>query len=117
MRFQPREGRVVAAAQHHQVALYDVDMGYLREKLGDHLSPITSMSWDQLGQLLATVSAEMVNVWRISSTRKSDFVGQLRSTYNQLEKFHSCCFTDPSQLIIGSGKVKSTYHLYIILIK
>ncbi|KAK9901815.1 hypothetical protein M0R45_001948 [Rubus argutus] len=104
VRFQPQEGRVVAAAQHHQVALYDVDMGYMREKLGGHLSLITSMSWDQLGQLLATVSAEMVNVWRISSTRKSDFVGQLRSTYNQLEKFHSCCFTDPSQLIIGSGK-------------
>ncbi|PKI66702.1 hypothetical protein CRG98_012897 [Punica granatum] len=101
MRFQPRLGRSVAAAAENFVSLLDVETQVCRQKLQGHQSTIHKLCWDSPGELLASVSDDLVQVWAVGSDVKGQLVHEWHSSG---KKFRSCIFHPrrPSVLIIGS---------------
>ncbi|XP_002981316.2 transcriptional corepressor LEUNIG [Selaginella moellendorffii] len=100
MRFQPRHGRLLAAAAENLVSIFDVDAETCRHSLQRHTKPVHSICWDQTGDYLASVSKDSVRVWTLRSGGDGECVYELCSNEN---KFHSCVFhpSHPSLLIIG----------------
>ncbi|KAM7275681.1 hypothetical protein ACFE04_017547 [Oxalis oulophora] len=93
VRFQPRLGRILAAAAENVVSLLDVETQ-------GHKSNIHSMCWDPSGDFLATASDDLVRVWAVGPGGKGEFVHELSCSGN---KFRSCVFhpTCPSILVVG----------------
>ncbi|XP_031385621.1 transcriptional corepressor LEUNIG-like [Punica granatum] len=101
MRFQPRVGRFLAAAAEDFVSLLDVETKVCRQKLQGHQSEIHKLCWDSTGELLASVSDDLVQVWAVGSDVKGQLVHEWHSSG---KKFRSCVFhpRQPSVLMIGS---------------
>ncbi|KAL9443463.1 hypothetical protein AB3S75_016760 [Citrus x aurantiifolia] len=100
MRFQPRLGRILAAAVENYISILDVETQVCRLKLQGHKNQVHSVCWNTSGEYLASVSDELVRVWSIGSGSKGECIHELSCTGN---KFHSCVFhpTFPSLLVIG----------------
>lgn len=100
VRFQPRLGRYLAAAEDFSVSILDVETQASRQLLQGHVKPIHFLCWDPSGEYLASVSEDSVRIWRVGSGDEGECIHELRSKGN---KFHSCVFhpTNPSLLIIG----------------
>ncbi|KAH9762015.1 transcriptional corepressor LEUNIG [Citrus sinensis] len=100
MRFQPRLGRILAAAIENYISILDVETQVCRLKLQGHKNQVHSVCWNTSGEYLASVSDELVRVWSIGSGSKGECIHELSCTGN---KFHSCVFhpTFPSLLVIG----------------
>ncbi|XP_041007559.1 transcriptional corepressor LEUNIG-like isoform X1 [Juglans microcarpa x Juglans regia] len=100
VRFQPRLGRLLAAASEKFVSVLDVETQLCRLKLQGHKNPVHSVCWDPSGEYLASVSDDLVRVWTIGSGNKGECIHELSCTGN---KFHTCVFhpTYHSLLIIG----------------
>ncbi|CAM8983918.1 unnamed protein product [Rhodiola kirilowii] len=102
IRFQPRHGRLLAGSADNIVSIFDAETQVCRVKLQGHKNRITSLCWDPSGELLASVSEEVVKVWSFSAG-KGDCVYELKCTGSE---FHTCIFhpTCPSMMIIGCYK-------------
>ncbi|KAK1392116.1 hypothetical protein POM88_011172 [Heracleum sosnowskyi] len=100
MRFQPRQGRVLAAAADNVVSILDVETQACRHSLKGHTSTIRSVCWDPSGQFLASVSNDYVRVWTLGSGSEGDCIYKLNSDG---KIFCSSAFhpTYPSMLVIG----------------
>ncbi|KAL2543928.1 Transcriptional corepressor LEUNIG [Forsythia ovata] len=100
VRFQPRLGRLLAAAAENVVSILDAETQACRHLLKGHTKPIHSVSWDPSGELLASVSEDSVRVWTLRSGREGECLHELSCNGN---KFHSSVFhpTCPSLLVIG----------------
>ncbi|KAK7815931.1 transcriptional corepressor leunig-like protein [Quercus suber] len=100
MRFQPRAGRLLAAAAENLVSILDVETQVCRLKLQGHKNMVHSVCWDPTGEYLASVSDDLVRVWTIGSGNKGECIHELSCTGN---KFNSCVFhpTYPTLLVIG----------------
>ncbi|XP_044472129.1 transcriptional corepressor LEUNIG-like [Mangifera indica] len=100
VRFQPRLGRILAAAAENHVSIFDVETQVCRHKFQGHKNQVHSICWDPSGEFLASVSDELVRVWTVGSGSKGEYVQELSSTGN---KYRTCVFhpTHPSVLIIG----------------
>ncbi|CAI0389705.1 unnamed protein product, partial [Linum tenue] len=100
MRFQPRHGRLLAAMAENLVYILDVETQVGKLELQGHKSPINSVCWDPSGEFLASVSDDLVRVWKISSASKGHCIRELNHSGN---RFNTCVFhpTHPSLLIIG----------------
>ncbi|KMZ69802.1 putative WD-repeat protein [Zostera marina] len=97
VRFQPRLGQFLAAAEGSVVSIFDVEMDRKIQSLQGHGSEVQSVCWDESGDYLASVSQDSVKVWSIAS---GECIQELRSSGN---KFHSCVFhpTSPDILVVG----------------
>lgn len=75
--------------------------------LQGHKSTIHTVCWDLMGDHLASVSDDLVQVWAVGSNVKGELVHELNSNG---KKFHSCIFhpTQRSVLIIGSYQACSS---------
>uniref|UniRef100_A0A7N0TEU0 Transcriptional corepressor LEUNIG n=1 Tax=Kalanchoe fedtschenkoi TaxID=63787 RepID=A0A7N0TEU0_KALFE len=102
IRFQPRQGRLLAGASDNVVSIFDVETQVCRLKLQGHSNRINSLCWDPSGEFLASVSEEVVKVWSFSGG-KGDCVHELNCSGSE---FRTCIFhpTCPSLLIIGCYK-------------
>ncbi|KAH7572338.1 hypothetical protein JRO89_XS04G0240000 [Xanthoceras sorbifolium] len=100
MRFQPRLGRLLAAAADNFVSILDVETQVCRLKLQGHKSQVHSVCWDPHGDYLASVSDDLVRVWNVGSGSKGECIHELSCTGN---KFHTCVYhpSYPSLLVIG----------------
>ncbi|CAI0629053.1 unnamed protein product [Linum tenue] len=100
MRFQPRHGRLLAAMAENFVYILDVETQVCRLKLQGHKSQVNSVCWDPSGECLASVSDDLVRVWKIGSASKGDCIHELNRSGN---RFNTCAFhpTYPSVMIIG----------------
>ncbi|GAV88715.1 WD40 domain-containing protein/LisH domain-containing protein [Cephalotus follicularis] len=100
LRFQPRLGRILAAAADNVVSLLDVETQVCRVKLQGHKNHIHSVCWDPSGEYLASVSDELVRVWTVGAGSKGECIHELSCSGN---KFHACVFhpSYPSLLVIG----------------
>lgn len=100
MRFQPRHGRLLAAAAENVVSILDVETQACRHSLQGHTKPIHSVCWNPTGELLASVSEDSVRVWNLGSGSEGDCVYELSCNGN---KFHSCAFhpTYTYLLVVG----------------
>lgn len=100
MRFQPRTGRLLAAAAENIVSIFDVESETLVHQLQRHTKPVHSVCWDATGDFVASVSEDSVRVWALGAGSGGECVHDLISSGN---KFHSCVFHPkyPSLLVIG----------------
>ncbi|XP_015898191.3 transcriptional corepressor LEUNIG isoform X2 [Ziziphus jujuba] len=100
MRFQPCHGRTLAAAADNFVSILDVETQVCRVKLQGHKNLVHSVCWDSSGELVASVSDDMVRVWSIGSNCKGECIHELSGTGN---KYNTCVFhpTYPSLLVVG----------------
>ncbi|GMI97695.1 ROTUNDA 2, LEUNIG [Hibiscus trionum] len=102
IRFQPRVGRFLAAATDNTVSLLDVEAQVCRAKLQGHKGVVRSVCWDASGEFLASVSDDLVRVWRVGSGGKGEFVHELNCTASGT-KFNTCVFhpSYSSLLVVG----------------
>ncbi|KAI4377122.1 hypothetical protein MLD38_014806 [Melastoma candidum] len=102
LRFQPGSGKFLATAGKNVVSLYDVETQFCRHRIQDHKSTVHALCWDFAGDHLASVSDDLVSVWR-GSGNNMESVHRLSCLGN---KFRSCVFHPvlPSVLIIGCDK-------------
>ncbi|BBM98641.1 hypothetical protein Mp_1g15050 [Marchantia polymorpha subsp. ruderalis] len=100
MRFQPRVGRLLAAAAENVVSIFDVETETCIHSLQRHTKPVHSVCWDATGDFVASVSEDSVRVWALGTGNEGDCVHELSCNGN---KFHSCVFHPnyPSLLVIG----------------
>ncbi|GKV00765.1 hypothetical protein SLEP1_g13401 [Rubroshorea leprosula] len=100
LRFQPRNGRIFAAAADNFVSILEVETQLCSAKLQGHKNLVHSVCWDPSGEYLASVSDELIKVWNVGSGSKAEFIHELSCTGN---KFHTCVFhpTYPLLLVIG----------------
>ncbi|KAM5547802.1 transcriptional corepressor LEUNIG-like [Rosa sericea] len=100
MRFQPRLGRMLAAAGDTLVSIIDVETEGCTLKLQGHKNLVNSVCWDSSGEYLASVSDDSVRVWTVGSGSKGECLYELSCSGN---KFRTCVFhpTYPSLLVIG----------------
>ncbi|KAJ7552611.1 hypothetical protein O6H91_06G061800 [Diphasiastrum complanatum] len=101
MRFQPRVGRLLAAAARNRVSIFDIESETCIHSLQRHTKPLHSVCWDVTGDYVASVSEDSVRVWAVGSGGDGKCVHEL-ITWNG-NKFHSCVFHQnfPSLLVIG----------------
>ncbi|KAJ7533570.1 hypothetical protein O6H91_13G055100 [Diphasiastrum complanatum] len=99
-RFQPRIGRLLAAAAENVVSIFDVESETCIHSLQRHTKPVHSVCWDATGDYVASVSEDSVRVWALGSGSDGECVHELSCNGN---KFHSCVFHPnyPSLLVIG----------------
>ncbi|KAJ7523936.1 hypothetical protein O6H91_18G069300 [Diphasiastrum complanatum] len=99
-RFQPRIGRLLAAAAENVVSIFDVETETCIHSLQRHTKPVHSVCWDATGDYVASVSEDSVRVWALGSGSDGECVHELSCNGN---KFHSCVFHPnyPSLLVIG----------------
>ncbi|KAJ4749514.1 Transcriptional corepressor leunig-like protein [Rhynchospora pubera] len=100
MRFQPRQGKYLAAAGENLISILDVETQALHSSLQGHTKHVDSVCWDPSGEYLASVSEDSVRVWSFGAGDEGECVNELTCVGN---KFHSCVFhpTYPSLLVIG----------------
>ncbi|KAE9603361.1 putative transcription factor WD40-like family [Lupinus albus] len=97
VRFQPRVGRFLGAASDKLVSIFDVETDRQIYSFQGHQEIVNYICWDANGDILASVSQNLVKVWSMTS---GECIQELISTNNQ---FHSCVF-HPSYstlLVIG----------------
>jgi WD40 repeat protein len=99
-RFQPRQGRLLAAAAENVVSILDVESETCIHSLQRHTKPVHSVCWDATGDFVASVSEDSVRVWNLGAGSDGECVHELSCNGN---KFHSCVFHPnyPSLLVIG----------------
>jgi WD40 repeat protein len=104
IRFQPRQGRLLAAAAENVVSILDVESETCVHSLERHTKPVHSVCWDASGDFVASVSEDSVRVWNLGMGSDGECVHELNCNGN---KFHSCVFHPnyPSLLIIGCYQV------------
>ncbi|XP_050936725.1 transcriptional corepressor LEUNIG-like isoform X2 [Cucumis melo] len=101
LRFQPNNGRMLAAAAGKVVSIIDIETQVCRLKVQGHKKNIHSVCWDPSGEYLASTSDDVAKVWKFGSGSKGDCIHELNCNGNT---FHTCVFhpTNTSVLIIGS---------------
>ncbi|XP_035821878.1 transcriptional corepressor LEUNIG-like isoform X12 [Zea mays] len=101
LRFQPRQGKYLAAASEKGISILDAEtLQVCRTPLQGHVQIIQSVCWDAAGNYLASVSEDSVRVWSFTSGNYIECIHELICSGN---KFHSCVFHPnyPNLLIIG----------------
>lgn len=101
VRFQPRTAKFLAAVSETVINMIEVETFLLFQQLKGHSQKFHSVCWDAAGERLASVSEDMVRVWRINSTSgKFQCIHELNCTGN---KFNTCVFHPVynSLIIIG----------------
>ncbi|XP_031502625.1 transcriptional corepressor LEUNIG_HOMOLOG-like isoform X2 [Nymphaea colorata] len=98
VRFQPRVGQLLAAADENVVSIFDFEADRRIHALEGHTKEVHSVCWDANGDYLASVSEDSVRVWSLASG--GECIHELSSNGN---KFHSCVFHPayPTLLVIG----------------
>ncbi|ONM41145.1 leunig-related1 [Zea mays] len=107
LRFQPRQGKYLAAASEKGISILDAEtLQVCRTPLQGHVQIIQSVCWDAAGNYLASVSEDSVRVWSFTSGNYIECIHELICSGN---KFHSCVFHPnyPNLLIIGCYEASS----------
>ncbi|XP_058201049.1 transcriptional corepressor LEUNIG-like isoform X1 [Rhododendron vialii] len=102
VRFQPRLGKLLAAASGNKIGLFDVETNILQCYLEGHVKEVRSICWDSSGRYIASVSEESARVWSFASG--GNCVYELHSNGN---KFESCTFHPGYSLLMVIGCYKS----------
>ncbi|KAG6785338.1 hypothetical protein POTOM_011068 [Populus tomentosa] len=97
VRFQPRVGNLLAAASDKVVTIFDVESDRQIHSFQGHSEMVNYICWDSTGDILASVSQNLVKIWSMAS---GECIQELSSNGNQ---FHSCVFhpSYPTLLVIG----------------
>ncbi|KAI5680628.1 hypothetical protein M9H77_01855 [Catharanthus roseus] len=111
VRFQPVHGRFLAAAVRNGVSIIDVETaqanGY---PLKGHATNVISVCWNSSGEYLASLSEDVIRVWKIGSGEVQDCIHELSTSS---KKFQCCVFHPcyPSSLVIGFNQSLELWHM------
>lgn len=111
VRFQCIHGKYLAAAVRSGVSIIDVETaqtyGY---PLQGHATNVNSVCWNSSGEYLASLSEDLIRVWKIGSGEMQQCVHEL-SISNK--KFQCCLFhpSCPFSLIIGFNQSLDIWHV------
>ncbi|KAH7517531.1 hypothetical protein FEM48_Zijuj09G0074900 [Ziziphus jujuba var. spinosa] len=101
VRFQPGVGHLLAAASDKVVSIFDVDTDKQIHSFQGHSELINYICWEANGDLLASVSQNLVKIWSLAS---GDCIHELGSNGNQ---FHSCVFHPSYSTLLVIGGISS----------
>ncbi|RAL37254.1 hypothetical protein DM860_004176 [Cuscuta australis] len=102
VRYQPAHGIFLAAAVGDGVSLIDCETNQTcRYPLKGHASKVHCVCWSSSGDYLASLSEDLVRVWKIGSGGDPKCIHELSITG---KRFRTCNFhpTHPSFLIVGT---------------
>uniref|UniRef100_A0A0V0IBV0 Putative ovule protein n=1 Tax=Solanum chacoense TaxID=4108 RepID=A0A0V0IBV0_SOLCH len=111
VRFQPNLGKYLAAADADGVLLIDVETTQIcRYPLKGHISIIRGICWSSSGEYLASLSEDMVKVWKIGSSGEQECMHEQSVTGKRFRccTFHPCY---PSVLVVGSDQCLEFWHM------
>ncbi|PNT51407.1 hypothetical protein POPTR_002G241800v4 [Populus trichocarpa] len=101
VRFQPRDGHLLAAASEKVVTIFDVETDRQIHSFQGHSEMVNYICWDSTGDILASVSQNLVKIWSMAS---GDCIQELSSNGNQ---FHSCVFHPSYSTLLVIGGISS----------
>ncbi|KAK4716239.1 hypothetical protein R3W88_014577 [Solanum pinnatisectum] len=111
VRFQPNLGKYLAAVDADGVLLIDVETTQIcRYPLKGHISIIRGICWSSSGEYLASLSEDMVKVWKIGSRGEQECMHEQSVTG---KRFRCCTFRPcyPSVLVVGSDQCLEFWHM------
>ncbi|CAH9098762.1 unnamed protein product [Cuscuta europaea] len=112
VRFQPTRGRFLAAAVGNGVSLIDVETTQTcsRYPLKGHASNVQSVCWSSSGEYIASLSEDIVRVWKVGCGGDQKCVHELSITG---KRFRTCTFhpTQPSVLVVGSQQCLELWNM------
>ncbi|XP_006338175.1 transcriptional corepressor LEUNIG-like isoform X1 [Solanum tuberosum] len=111
VRFQPNLGKYLAAADADGVLLIDVETTQIcTYPLKGHISIIRGICWSSSGEYLASLSEDMVKVWKIGSSGEQECMNERSVTGKRFRccTFHPCY---PSVLVVGSDQCLEFWHM------
>ncbi|XP_034915930.1 transcriptional corepressor LEUNIG_HOMOLOG isoform X1 [Populus alba] len=101
VRFQPRVGHLLAAASDKVVTIFDVEADRQIHSFQGHSEMVNYICWDSAGDILASVSQNLVKIWSMAS---GECIQELSSNGNQ---FHSCVFHPSYSTLLVIGGISS----------
>ncbi|GLT24969.1 hypothetical protein SLA2020_001280 [Shorea laevis] len=101
VRFQPRTGQFLAAVSDKIVSIFDVEADRQTYTFQGHSEMVNYICWNANGDMLASVSHNLVKLWSVSS---GDCIQELSSNGNQ---FHSCVFHPSYSALLVIGGISS----------
>lgn len=101
VRFQPGSGQLLAAASDKVVSIFDVETDGQIYSLQGHPEPVNNICWDTTGDMLASISPNLVKIWNLTS---GECVQELNSTGNQ---FYSGLFHPSYATLLVVGGISS----------
>ncbi|KAF7825730.1 transcriptional corepressor LEUNIG_HOMOLOG-like isoform X1 [Senna tora] len=101
VRFQPRLGQLLAAASDKVVSIFDVETNSQMYSFQGHPELVNYICWDANGEVLASVSQNLVKIWSMTS---GECIQELSSNGNQ---FHSCVFHPSYSTLLVVGGLSS----------
>lgn len=101
VRFQPVSGQLLAAASDKVVSIFDVETDRQIYSLQGHPEPVNNICWDTTGDMLASISPNLVKIWNLTS---GECVQELNSTGNQ---FYSGLFHPSYATLLVVGGISS----------
>ncbi|KAL0353069.1 UNVERIFIED_CONTAM: Transcriptional corepressor LEUNIG [Sesamum angustifolium] len=102
VRFQPRQGNLLAAASGNIISVIDVETGMIHHRFQGHAEDVRSICWDVCGTYLVSVSEDSARIWSVASGGKC--VHQLQSGGN---KFASCTFHPAYSQVVAVGSYQN----------
>lgn len=101
VRFQPGSGQLLAAASDKLVSIFDVETDRQIYSLQGHPEPVNNICWDTTGDMLASISPNLVKIWNLTS---GECIQELNSTGNQ---FYSGLFHPSYATLLVVGGISS----------
>ncbi|XP_011096320.1 transcriptional corepressor LEUNIG-like [Sesamum indicum] len=102
MRFQPRQGNLLAAASGNIIRVFEVETGIIHHRFEGHAKDVRSLCWDVCGAYLVSVSEDSARIWSVASGGKC--VHELKSGGN---KFASCTFHPAYSQVVAVGSYQN----------
>ncbi|XP_011024691.1 PREDICTED: transcriptional corepressor LEUNIG-like isoform X2 [Populus euphratica] len=101
VRFQARVGHLLAAASDKVVTIFDVETDRQIHSFQGHSEMVNYICWDSTGDILASVSQNLVKIWSMASR---ECIQELSSNGN---RFHSCVFHPSYSTLLVIGGISS----------
>ncbi|XP_057764479.1 transcriptional corepressor LEUNIG_HOMOLOG-like [Salvia miltiorrhiza] len=104
VRFQPRQGSLLAAATGNVINLIDVETGMTHYRFEGHEKDVCTVCWDICGEYLVSTSEDSTRIWSIVSGGKC--IHELASCGRD---FSSCTFHPAYSQVVAVGSYQSIY--------
>ncbi|KAH6773689.1 hypothetical protein C2S52_003405 [Perilla frutescens var. hirtella] len=104
VRFQSRQGNLLAAATGNMINLIDVETGMIQHRFEGHEEDVRALCWDVCGEYLVSTSQDSARIWSIQSGGKC--IHELPSSGRD---FASCTFHPAYSQVVAVGSYESIY--------
>ncbi|KAL8460458.1 hypothetical protein ACS0TY_032125 [Phlomoides rotata] len=104
VRFQPRQGNLLAAATGNTINLLNVETGVIQHCFKGHEKEIRSMCWDVCGEYLVSTSKDSTRIWSLVTGGKC-----IHELHIGGVDFTSCTFHPGYTQVVAIGSYQNIY--------